>query len=95
MKLFATLEQLNQRRNRAERLSNFVDDCIVEKEEKNFSTQFLHMQKNQLIDLQEYFTRFCNVSPTFGFNSSKYDIILIKSYWLPILVNERVLNRQL
>ena len=85
-KLCAVLEQLNQKRNR---VSNFVDDCIVEEEEKDLSTQFLQMQKNQLIDLQEHFERYCNVLPVFGFNSAKYDINLIKSYLLPILVNER------
>ena len=47
------------------------------------------MQKNQLIDLQEHFNRYCNVIPVFGFNSAKYDINLIKSSLLPILVNER------
>ena len=51
IKLCAILEQLNQRRNRAERVSNFVDDCIVEEEEKDLSLQFLQMQKNQIIDL--------------------------------------------
>ena len=45
-KLCAILEQLNQRRNRAQRVSNFVDDCIVEEEEKDLSTQCLQMQKN-------------------------------------------------
>ena len=89
IKLCAILEQLNQRRNRAERVSNFVDDCIVEQEEKDLSTQFLLMQKNQLIDLQEHFERYCNVLPNFGFNIAKNDINLIKSYLLPILVNER------
>ena len=54
VKLCAILEQLNQRRKRADKVSNFVDDCIVE-EEKDLSTQFLQMQKNQLIDLQEQF----------------------------------------
>ena len=53
------------------------------------STQFLQMQKNQLIDLQEHVERYCNTLPVFGFNSAKYDISLIKSYLLPILVNER------
>ena len=69
-------------------MSNFVVDCIVE-EEKDLSTQFLQMQKNQLIDLQEHFERYCNVLQVFGFNSANYDINLIKSYLLPILVNER------
>ena len=46
-------------------------------------------KKNQLIDLQESLQRFCNILPMFGFNSAKYDLNLIKSYLLPILVNER------
>ena len=89
IKLCAILEQLNQRRNQAERASNFVDDCIVAEEEKDLSKQFVQMQKNQLIDIQEHFERYCNVLPGFGFNSAKYDINLIKSYLLPILVNDR------
>ena len=83
------LEQLNQRRNPAERVSNFRDDCIVEEEEQDVSTPFLQMQKNQLIDLQERFERYCNVLPVFGFHSAKYDINLIKSCLLPIHVSER------
>ena len=47
------------------------------------------MRTNQIIDLQEHFERYCNVLPVFGFNSAKYNINLIKSYLLPILVNER------
>ena len=89
--LCAIVEQFNQRRNRAERVSSFVDDCVVE-EEKDLSTQFLQMQKNKLFELQEYFERYCSVLPVFGFNSAKYDIHLIKSYLLPILVNERDLE---
>ena len=58
-------------------------------EEKELSTQFLQMQKNQLNDLQEHFERYCNTLPVSGLNSGKYDINLIKSYLLPILVNER------
>ena len=89
IKLCAILEQFNQRRIPAERVSNFFDDCIVEEEGKDLSTQFLQMQKNQLIDQQEHFERYRNVLPVFGFNSAKYDINLIKSYLLPVLVNER------
>ena len=47
------------------------------------------MQKNQLIELQEHLERYFNVLRVFGFNSAKYDINLIKSYLLPILINER------
>ena len=89
IKLCAILEQLNQRRNRADRVSNFVDDCIEVEEEKDLSTQFLQIQKNRLIDLQEHFERYCNVLPVYGFNSAKYDNNLSKSYLLPFLVNER------
>ena len=39
--------------------------------------------------MQEHFERFFNTWPVLGFNSAKYDINLIKSYLLPILVNER------
>ena len=88
-KLCAILEQLNQRRKRAETVSNFLDENIVEEEEEDLSTRFLQMQKNQLLDLQEHFELYCNVLPDFGFNSAKYDINLIKSYLVPILVNER------
>ena len=56
-------------------------------------TIYLHKsckcKKIQLIDSQEHFERYCNVLAVFGFNSAKCDIILIKSYLLPILVNER------
>ena len=86
IKLCAVLEQLNQRWNR---VSNFVDECVLEEEEKDLSTQFLQMQKTQLIDLQEHFERYCNVLPVFGLYSAKYDINLIKSCLFPILVNER------
>ena len=53
------------------------------------STQFLQIQKNQLIDLQEQLERFYIVLPVFDFNSGKFDLDLIKSYLLPIVVNER------
>ena len=53
------------------------------------STQFLHLQKNQLIGLQEHLERYCNVLPVCGFNSAKFDFNLIKSYLLTILINGR------
>ena len=84
IKLGSTLEKLNQRHNRREQAD--LDDCD---NETYPSTQFLQIQKNHLSDLQESLERFCNVLPVFGFNSAKYDINLIKSYLLPILINER------
>ena len=53
------------------------------------STQFLQIQKNQLFDLQESLERNCKVLPVFGLNGAKCDPNLIKSYFLPTLVNER------
>ena len=73
----------------SERVSNFVEGCIVEVEEKNFFSQILQLQNNQLYDLQEHFERYYKVLPVFGLNSAKYDINLIKSYLLPFFVNER------
>ena len=63
-----------------------MDDC----DDKTCTfTQFLQIRKKQLIDLQQHLERYCNVLPVFGFNSAKFDLNLIKSYLLPILVNER------
>ena len=82
------MEKLTQRHNRRQhaRFDKSQDDGDSE---ICASTQFLQIQKNQLFDLQESLERFCNALPVFGFNSAKYDLNLIKSYVLPILVNER------
>ena len=84
IKLGNILEKLTQRDNRREQAH--LDDCD---NETCTSTQFLQIQKKQLIDMQEHLDRYCNVLPIFGFNSAKYDLNLIKSNFLPILVNER------
>ena len=87
-KLTRTQESLNERRCRNRRV--FEDHCFEDDNEgKDASTQFLQMQKNQLIELQEHVEPHCNVLPVFGFNSAKYDISLIKSYLLRNLINER------
>ena len=46
-------------------------------------------KKKQSIDLQESLERYFNVLPVFGFNCAKYDLNLIKSYLLHILVKEK------
>ena len=88
IKLGNILEKLTQRHNRREhaRFDMSQDDCD---NEVYASTQFLQIQKNQVIDLQESLERYCYVLPVFGFNSAKYDLNLIKPYLLPILVKER------
>ena len=91
IKLSSILQQINQRHSQRERVIDYDnDECFNDTAEgKELSTQFLQMQKNHLIDLQEQFERYCNTLPVFSFNSAKYDLNLIKSYLLPILVNER------
>ena len=90
IKLGSISEKLTQRQNRRESTSfdKSQDDCDSE---IGASSQFLQIQKNQLNDLQETLER-CNVLPLFGFNSVNYDLNLIKSFLLPILVNERDLE---
>ena len=88
IKLSAIVEQLKQTHNRAERASNFVDDCSVG-EEKDSSTQFLQMQKNQLIDLRNTLRAIVTRCQFLVLTEQKYDINLIKSHLLPILVNEQ------
>ena len=87
-KLGSIVEKLSQRHNRREhaRFDMGQDDL-----DNNIcaSNQFLQIQKNQSIDLQESLERYCNILPVFGFNDAKYDLNLITSYLLPILVNER------
>ena len=92
-KLTRTLESLNERRYRNPCAFEFKDHCFEDdNEEKDASTQILQMQKNQLTELQEHIERYCNVFSVFGFDSAKYDINLIKSYLLPIHINERIME---
>ena len=84
IKLGSILGKLTQCHNRREQAN--LDDGDSE---TNTFTQFLQIHKNQLIDLQEHLERYCNVLNIFGFNIAKYNLNLIKSYLLPILVNER------
>ena len=72
------MEKLSQRHNRREhaRFDMSQDDCD---NEICASTQFLPIQKKQLIDLQESLERYCNVLPVFGFKGAKHDFNLIKS----------------
>ena len=59
MELSSILEKLNQRHSQRERVIDYDNDEYFNDpaEEKELFTQFLQMQKNQLIDLQEHFER--------------------------------------
>ena len=91
IKLSSVLEQLNEKHSQRERVIDFDDNEQFNDtaEEKELTTEILQMQKNQLIDSQEDFERYCNTLPVFCFYRAKYDINLVKSYLLPILVNEQ------
>ena len=87
-KLGSILEKLTQRHNRREnaRFDMSQDDCD---NETCASTQFLQIEiksfKWSSMSLEQYYS----ILPVFGFNSAKYELNLIKSYLLPIPVNER------
>ena len=90
MKLAHLMELLNERRSRRKATFTSEDECCeADSVGKDVSTQFLHMQKKQLIQWQEHFERYDNVLPVFGFNSGRYDINLIKKYLLPLLVEDK------
>ena len=82
-------ENLNKRKDQNASAYEFEDERVEEDDEADMSTQFLQMQKNQLLDLQQHFERYVNTLPVFGFNSGKYDLYLIMSYLLPYLIHER------
>ena len=53
------------------------------------STQFLRIQKNQLIDLEQHLERYVDTLPVFGFNSGRYDLNLVQSYLIPYLIRDK------
>ena len=83
-------QELNERcRNLPTENFEYEDECIEDTEETDMSTQFLRMQKNQLIDLKQNLERYVNTLPVFGFNSGRYDLNLIKSYLIPYLIDDK------
>ena len=85
-----TFDQLNERgKNYSCNKFEYEDECIVDSEEANMSTQFLQIQKNQLIDFKQHPERYVNTLPAFGFNSGRYDLNSIKSYLFPYLIRDK------
>ena len=66
----------------------YEDESIENEEETDSFTHFLSIQKNQLNDLMQHLERYTDILPVFGFNSSRFDINLIKSWLHPYLINE-------
>ena len=84
---------LNKRRRTFPLTSDIDQDSAVdteheEHEEKNASTQFFPSQRNKLFKLQQHFERYVNTLPKFDFNSAKYYLILMKSYFIIQVVKE-------
>ena len=74
-------DQLNERgKNFSSNKFEYEDECIEDSEETDMSTQFLRIQKNQLIDLKQHLERYINTLPVFRFNSGRYDLNLIWHY---------------
>ena len=83
-------DQLNERgKNFSSNKFEYEDEYIEDSEEADMSTQFLRIQKNQLIDLKQHLERYLNTLPVFGFNSGRYDLSLIKSYLIPYLIRDK------
>ena len=68
---------------------DYEDECVEDGDEVDMSTQFLRIQKNQLIDLKQHLERFVYTLPVFGFNSGRHDLNLIKSYLIPYLICDK------
>ena len=67
-------DQLNERgKNYSSNKFEYEDECIEDSEEADMSTQFLRIQKNQLIDLKHHLERYVITLPVFEFNSGRYD----------------------
>ena len=56
------------------------------------SRKFLNHRKRDLLNLQETLDNYLSTFPVFGFNSAKYDLNLIKSHLIPILITEKGLQ---
>ena len=68
-------QELNERcQNHSAENFEYEDDCKEDTEETDKSTEFLRLQKNQLIDLNQNLERYVNTLSVFGFNSGRYDL---------------------
>ena len=94
VELVNIMKKLTQRHNQREHARFYMSQDYSDNGIRA-STQFLQFHVYQLIDLPESLERYCNVLPVFGLNSAIYDLNLIKSYLLPMLVNERDIEHTL
>ena len=63
-----SFDELNERgKNYSSNQFEYEDECIEDSEEADKSTQFLRIQKNQLIDLKQHLEKFKNTLSVFDF----------------------------
>ena len=67
----------------------YDDECIEDDEEKRRIHSRTEDSKNQLIDLMQPLEGYTKFLPVFGFNSDRYDIKFMKSYFTPYLINDK------
>ena len=85
-----SFDLLNERaKNYSSNKFEYKDECIKVSEEADMSTQFLWIQKNQLIVLKQHLERYVNTLPVFGFNNGRYDLTFIKSYLIHYLIRDK------
>ena len=81
-----------------EKLEELSDQIILkesgssERSAQEFSRKFLNQRKRDLLNLQETLDNYLSTFPVFGFNSATYDLNLIKSYLILILIREKGLQ---
>ncbi len=71
---------------------NDMDQNLVTPIKQNFNNDpiyFLKQQRQQWNQIRSEFIRYISTLPVFGYNSSRYDLNLIKEYLVPYLVNEK------
>ena len=74
-----------------ESIDNFdIDDD----QDITVTSQFPSTQKGKIIELQKHFQRYVKTLPVSGFNSAIYDLKFIKSYLIPLLVNEKTRTKR-
>ena len=83
-------DQLNERcKTHSSNKFEYEDGCIEDSEEADMSKQFLRNQADELVDLKQHLERYLKTLPVFGFNSSRYDLKLIKSFLITYLIPDK------
>ena len=89
-KLSCVMESLNELQSNQEATLDFEDECCRDDSKEGIpqSTQFLQMQKKQLIELKEPLERHCNLLSVFEVKNYNHGVYFVNMYLLPILVKK-------